>query len=474
MISILKKTFQISIIFVVIFLTGCGSTTATVFETQVSSTEHIVSTMSPTTTIISKPEVTSVLLNTLQPTYTPQATSTATETRTPAPTNTPQVNIRLSEKCVTMKSSLDFVPDGALVLRREYTRFGELDILDLRNDQTIGIVGSKGYVSTIAVSPDDKQLAFIDVIQNLLQIVDDTGRNLRSIPVVKNWYSVIQWVAQDHLLIENIPLFSNGTLNPPASSVLFNLSTGKQEAEYLHGYPGQFYVGNGAPDWGPYYFTQSVFDPSFSRVVYPAYEDIGGTLVLRDIEKEQEAVHFWVGDPDFGGLPQWNQDGSYFIAGIYPIYERWDGTIYVNIEDGLPYQGGYDLFRVSRDGEVERLTYLTTKYKAIEEGYTLSPDEKLIAFWLVLDYEGWGTKVERQLAILDINTGEITKLCLSGGDVPYPPVWSPDGKYLVVTVTASDWKNEGPDVFLVDLAQGVAAKIAEQAVGVGWMLSPDE
>ena len=81
---------------------------------------------------------------------------------------------------------------------------------------------------------------------------------------------------------------------------------------------------------------------------------------------------------------------------------------------------------------------------------------------------------ERQLAILNTETGEITKLCLSGGDVPYPPVWSPDGKYLVVTVTASDWKNEVSDVFLVDLAQGVAAKIAEQAVGVDWMLSPDE
>ena len=141
----------------------------------------------------------------------------------------------------------------------------------------------------------------------------------------------------------------------------------------------------------------------------------------------------------------------------------------MNIEDGLPYQGGYDLFRVSRDGEVERLTYLTTKYKAIEEGYTLSPDEKYIAFWLVLDAKDPPRSTERQLAILDTETGEITKLCLSGGDFPYPPVWSPDSKYLVVTV--SDGRNSISDVLLVDLEQGLATKIAEQSVGRGWMIA---
>lgn len=461
---------MLSTFFLALFVTGCG--TAPVFEPQTSSREHIVASISPTTVVVSSPESTLAPASTLRATATFQVADATVELRTPVPTSTPQVDIRLIEKCVTMESSLDFVPDGVVVLRREYSGSGELDLLDLTNGQTRRVVNDKGYVSTTAVSPDYKQLAWIDVKSDLLQIVDATGKDLKSVHVIENWYGVIQWVGQDYLLIESIPLHPDGTLNPPASSVLFNILTGKQEAEYPHGYPDQFFIGNGAPNWGNYYFSQSVFDSSFSRVVYPAYDDMGGALVLRDIEKLREMARFRVADPNFGGLPQWNREGSFFIAGIYPQAERWDGTVFVNIDNGLPYQGGYDLFRVSRDGEIKRLTYLTTKYKAMEEGYTLSPDEELIAFWLVLDYEVPDLSTERQLAILNTETGEITKLCLSGGDVAYSPVWSPDGKYLVVTV--SNWKNTVSDVILVDLEHNSATKVAEQAVGVGWMVTPDE
>ncbi|RME58201.1 hypothetical protein D6779_07000 [Candidatus Parcubacteria bacterium] len=473
--SLTNRMLMLSTFFLVSFVTGCG--TATVFEPQTSSTEHIVTSTSPTTVVVSSPETALAPSSTRWATATFQVTDATEDLSTSVLTSTPQVNIRLIEKCVTMESSLDFVPEGVIVLRREYSGSGELDLLDLTNGQTRRVVNDKGYVSTTAVSPDYKQLAWIDVKSDLLQIVDATGKDLRSVHVIENWYGVIQWVGQDYLLIESIPLHPDGTLNPPASSVLFNILTSKQEAEYPHGYPDQFFIGNGAPHWGNYYFSQSVFDSSFSRVVYPAYDNMGGALVLRDIERQREIARFRVADPNFGGLPQWNREGSFFISGIYPQAERWDGAVFVNIDDGLPYQGGYDLFRVSRDGEVERLTYLTTQYKAIEEGYSLSPDERKIAFWLVLDYEDLGTKVERQLAILDIDTGKITTLCLAGGDVPYHPVWSPDGEYLVVTVSASNKIPGNPreksmsEVYLVDLSDGAAVKIAEEAVALGWMMA---
>lgn len=297
MLSILKKMLLILFTVVPIVLSGCVSTTETTLETRIFSTESHPATLPPGFSGTSVPSTTP------QPTYTPQATSTATVTRTPAATATPQIDTRLTTKCVAMQDSLNSVPDSVIAFQGEFVRFGKLAILDLTNNQTTWIVGDDGYISTIVVSPDFRQLAYIDIRQHILHIIDATGKDIESIPVIENWYSVIQWVDQDHLLIENIPLFPDGMLNPPASSVLFNLSTNEQEAEYPHGYPGQFYIGNGAPGWGPYYFSQSVFDSSFSRVVYPAYEDIGGALVLRDIEKREEIAHFWVGDPDFGGLP---------------------------------------------------------------------------------------------------------------------------------------------------------------------------
>ncbi len=226
-------------------------------------------------------------------------------------------------------------------------------------------------------------------------------------------------------------------------------------------------------NWGNHSYIRAVYDLSFSRVVYPAAdEQYEPTLILWDIENEQEIIRFNQGyDNSVGGTPQWSQDGSFFIAGIYPQRRASDGTLYKNVLDDYPYEGGFELFQDGRDGEIKRLTYFTTKYHAGEEAFALSPDEKLIAFWLNLEYQPGDQDANRTLAILNIETGKVVDLCFAdGGKTSIPPVWSPDGKYLVVSRYAPrENKDVHSDSVLIDLEQNLAINVGENIVVVGWL-----
>jgi Tol biopolymer transport system component len=121
---------------------------------------------------------------------------------------------------------------------------------------------------------------------------------------------------------------------------------------------------------------------------------------------------------------------------------------------------------MSRDGDIQRLTFLTTKYIASEQNYVWSPNGGLIAFWLTVDNR------TPQLAILDLSTGEVTNLCISGGDYgvssPASPIWSSDGKNLVVSIPN---KNKLSDIVLVDLKNFIAIKIGENVEAMGWLVN---
>jgi hypothetical protein len=160
------------------------------------------------------------------------------------------------------------------------------------------------------------------------------------------------------------------------------------------------------------------------------------------------------------------RDGSSFITSFEPLYVHSSGKIMENIVDDLPFLGGVDLMRISRDGEVERLTYFATSNAAMVEGYSLSPDEQSIAFWLTMN--AYPASVDsRQLATLRIPSKEVSATCLISGDYPHPIIWSPDGMYLVATI--SDWKINQSDVILIDIDNRAAVKITEQALGIGWI-----
>jgi hypothetical protein len=449
----------ISCAFITHLMCGCNRFSNDITDKFVSATQ--------TTSIIPSVEIT--------PTNTTSSRIIHKNTETPSPnytqiaTKKPKEILIMHEQCVTSQDSLVTMPNSNILMK---DMDFNLLLMDLPDNEITNLGQVRHFVGGVGISPNHEKFAYIIIETNELHIVDFNGTLLKTVPVERNWQSIIQWISNDLLLIENMPLHADNTVNPPASSVLFNISREEQVSEFQYEYPNKFFVGNGAPEWGNYYFTQNVFDPSLSRVVYPGYDETGGALILWDIDTQQKIALFRGSDQNYGGLPQWANNGAYFVAGIQPVYESWDGTTYKNIKDDLPYHGGTDLFQVSRDGEVKRITYLTTKFKAFEEGYKLSPDEKYLAFWLVLKNGNPSLISTRQLALVNFQTKEILNLCVDSGDISRQPIWSPDGNYLLITV--SNWEKEVSDVYIIDLNNGVSIKVMERAIGVGWLVKQPE
>jgi Tol biopolymer transport system component len=150
------------------------------------------------------------------------------------------------------------------------------------------------------------------------------------------------------------------------------------------------------------------------------------------------------------------------------------------VENYVVEQDSVELLLISRDGQVEQLTNLNSYSKTFILDYSWSPDGRYIAAWVFtgswLEFMESG---EAELVVVDTNTRQVTDYCvrvkyrdlkgLYSMTAPTAPLWSPDGKQLVVM----DWyEKDHRRVILVDPARGFAAQIAEDMEPVGWMLPP--
>jgi len=140
-----------------------------------------------------------------------------------------------------------------------------------------------------------------------------------------------------------------------------------------------------------------------------------------------------------------------------------------------------ELYSVDRDGKITQLTHLLDDYPRVYiDNFRWSPDGRSIAFW----FSSWQDDIDlsddpignRYLALLDTTTGRVTNTCIHGendasiGISKYPaPIWSPDGKQVVVQSQISE---ESFQTVLVDIQQNRAFKIGEDLAPMGWMIAP--
>lgn len=456
-----KKNFSVLICGCLWFLGGCG-----IFPTSNATKTPIPTKYPPATELADGSDQNTRAPQELETRIIPSAPSA---TPTLCASNTPDASPHLSESCVTYTDTLNDELEGAIVL--ENSSF-HVQLLNLSSLEVIDFGRIRHFVGGVGISQDHQSFAYIDIDEKRLKVVNSEGAIDKSIEVSENWQNVIQWTGHDSLLIENMPLHPDGSIDPPAFSVHFDISKNEILADYNQRFPGQLYLGNNKPDWGPYLFTQAVFNSDFDTVLYPTFDENGSfTLVLCDLKNNREITRFYGRDPDNGGLPTWFRNGDTFIAGVSPRIEDYDGNILWNYRDGMKYEAGYDLFLINKNGAMERLTYLSTTYRSLQEGYALSPDEKKLAFWLTLSFDGPDWSDERQLAILDLETKEIERLCIQGNDYHYPPVWSSGGDRLAITI--SDWEWGTEEVFAVDLENRTYTKIAEDSIAIGWVSSSE-
>jgi Tol biopolymer transport system component len=209
-----------------------------------------------------------------------------------------------------------------------------------------------------------------------------------------------------------------------------------------------------------------IYDPMLTRVIYPQTraqsESTGWPIVLWDTKENKivrkiETMDYW------GETPIWMPDGKQFI-------------IAANMDSNENPASAKEFFAVNRDGEVKQLTHFKEYYQEINilDNYSLSPNGKLLAFWISAKPSQFD---DVRLAVLNIENGDVTNYCIKGDPfldietTPPGPIWSPDStQLLVVSRNPQDAKIRR--IVLMDLVRNYAAQIAEDVEPVGWMTAP--
>lgn len=201
----------------------------------------------------------------------------------------------------------------------------------------------------------------------------------------------------------------------------------------------------------PVWETNGVFDSQLNRILYMQEDK---TMLLWDLDSEQILFSTSLKGrylPE--ARPKWAWDDSQVVIG----YTATDG---VELAD--------ELFSISRDGQITQLTELGQYYQEVGiSEFSWSPDGERIAFFFK-DFSQWDNPWH--LAILEVETQELINYCGLAGwmDPPVEPVWSPDGKQLLVGRAEVD--QETFSTILVDISRNYAARLADQLVPAGWMV----
>jgi Tol biopolymer transport system component len=339
--------------------------------------------------------------------------------------------------------------DGAIVLDR--FKIGEevslIYFLDLKtNDQV-----SLSRASSVAISPDGNTVAYSDLDLDVVSVADTTGILMQITEEPGESLIPAGWLDNQRLMLDRA-LWDSKKVNVISESlVVLDLVTGEKE-EWFQEYPN---FNNFNPYGIEVYWTPPsslLINPNLDYLIYPAREDdLGLPVILWDINSNREVARVYNSHPD--STPGWSPDGTRFVIGAPPQIEE-----YKNIDDGLPNtMGGYDLFLVNTTGKIERLTYFNTTDKSLQTFYSWSPNGQYIVFLLQTgDFGAWDAG---DVAIVNVNTGEVTQFCIGG-----IPIWTSDGGYILLSQTDDNWKKT---VYLLDPQSSKVFLIAEDAVAIG-------
>ena len=430
----------------VLVLTGCSlhPATSTPYPTPTIALAPSHTHFTPTLTEIPTATYTATPRNT--PTVpSPTSTTTATCTTTGTPDKW------LKNQCLEIAQTFqtEAIPGGIIALQG----YGGADsyLLDLKTGNKKLLPHKSGEVPISgSVSPNGKWLAYLAYVHwtpsdSRLMIISADGKVAKTFHWKDDWRDIIGWLDNKNLLIGRIgdPLFTLIVLNP---------FTGDQ-IELLPDYP-DIYTLYPFPDWGNYAVNNTVYDPTLSFVVYPSYD----AIVLRNIKTSQDLTLIpkgWM----YGPAPKWSPDGSQVIIASQI-------TTTISVSD--TYIRREEIFSLSKEGEVHRLTHLTNHYSMVTIGQlSWSPNGRYIAFWL---YGELNLFLIDHLAVLDTVTGIVTDYCLHGSvEGSRDPKWSPDSQQLVI-----DFHEyyDTHHAIMVDIVKGFAVEIANDLSPMGWMWGP--
>ncbi|HLO33242.1 MAG TPA: hypothetical protein VK249_29105 [Anaerolineales bacterium] len=347
----------------------------------------------------------------------------------------------LSKLCVTSYPSRpdSYQLTGVAALRSLSSKvLGlELSLLDLTDGHITKIPASNHPVDVASVSPDGKTLAYLYFNDSHakweLTFLDAIGKVQKTRWRPNQDFGFDYWVNNHQIVIEQDSKFI--VVDPFQGS---QLSFAPADFPKFNAYSSHNWVD---------------FDPTLTRAIYKDggidFLDLHTKAIITQIEDNY----------DRAPIISWQTSGERVaIVATLPVLDKMHGS-------------PDEIFIVENNGQFRQLTHLYDNFKLFLtiDSLSWSPDGEKIAFWLH-DDQGNDT-----LMIADVATGEVTNYCIlnvrqSHFPIYFPaPIWSPDGKYLIVENRYSADANK---LLVVDLHNNTAFPIAENANPVGWMVAP--
>ena len=293
------------------------------------------------------------------------------------------------------------------------------------------------------VSPDGKWLAsqYMDENDKFWLMLESTdGIQQKPIAWKEDWFFLAGWLDNEHVWVNHY--------TEPLVTVVNPFSGAQQELT------PDFPMLETISQAGIHYALGAntvLYNSSLEYAIYPRLENDGYVyLVLWDRQTNRVLAKIKHSAKSFDYHPIWSPDQTQlYVAAI----DKWD--------ESKPDDFVYDFFSLNKDGQVIQLTDFRAISDNVYIGYSsLSPNGKKIAFWLQL-----GSSKE-QLAILDLDTKQVTDYCISGSyqNGAGSPVWSLDSRYLAIQ---NQYEPNAGQVILIDTKQGWAAQVAE-TIPNGW------
>jgi hypothetical protein len=393
----------------------------------------------------------------------------------------PGVENRCLNISASLPGSIFDVPEGVILLSAEVPGDNSY-LLDIENGAKFHLENlGKQEINFLNISPNRQWLAYIVSNRYLkdetIIIATSDGAIMKTydLPPLPGGGGIQQWLDNERLWIG----YGEGTA-PDAYSLMLNPFTGEQK-EFQSTYSNLYNL-NPPWFWGDYNQVRTIYNPTLTRVIYPAYKPSSqfmkngstfplGSIVLWDLQSQKMVANFFVYPGLIRTQPVWSPDGSQFVIDF-------ESSFLSSSVDG---EDGHNIYLVDQNGQIEKITSFKppTPYGDFSD-YAWSPDGKTIAFWLRVGatQENDHTYDLYQLAILDVIKKQITNYCIpayrSSVYAYYAPIWSPDGKYLAISANLrADIKSPKDEetAVIVNLFDGWAYPIANDVIPMGWMPS---
>jgi hypothetical protein len=395
-------------------------------------------------------------------------TSTPLPTAIPLTTTAPLVPekiVKFQPFEITSGMPFDAKPMGALAICGD----SSIQLLKFKPEVKMETIpGIADEIFCLATSPDGKWITYEQDFKesstgagSWLIIQSADGQQHKKVPRDQSWlnFGDYVWLDNQHLIFNNFinpPDIQRTQADPAYPIVVVNPFT-REEIELSSDYKELGLGITGPVGTMGFNYSDVVYDPSLELVIFPAWGGEHNYIILWDRRSQTVLAKVEDRSGGFGHYPLWSPDATQFAV---PVVNA--------IQDQHTIEEWYS---VSREGQVEQLTHFGDYFSDSDIGpaSNWSPDGQKLSFWVDLSPSPCPGL---RLAILDMNTKQITDTCLPGSpDYAPPPIWSLDSRYVVVRdANAAEMKT-----ILVDFENGQAFDITTligDKTPIGWLTTP--